>query len=215
MQSDNFKKQTGFSLLELAIALAVLAVLSGGVLKGRELLKSASVQATIADMASLETAISAFQARYAALPGDFAAAAAAGLGGKGGDGDGSIGSNIEIGQVFSHLQRAGFVQGSFTGMELTSSTSCPPSACMASPLGGTYLISNVLTGPSTPDGVLSILLGNNIAATQLAEMDRKMDDGNPTTGAIQVLGSFEKECVTGAAWDETNNNLCNAIYTLR
>jgi len=54
--------QRGFSLLELAIALAVLAILAGGVLKGRELLNSARVQATMTDIANLETALSAFQA---------------------------------------------------------------------------------------------------------------------------------------------------------
>lgn len=109
----------GFSLLELAIALAVLAVLAGGVLKGSELIQSAKAQSTVTEIASLDTALSAFEARYASLPGDFVGAGAAGLGAFSGNGNGVIDTGEEEGAVFEHLRRAGFIKGEYTAADLS------------------------------------------------------------------------------------------------
>lgn len=206
--------QQGFSLLELAISLAILALLSGGILKGREMIKSAKVQAVASDLNAIETAVSSFESRYSAMPGDFEAANAAGLGDTGGNGNGLI-DNDEAGNVFSQLALSGFIQGTYTATALDGGD-CPKTACLATPFGGTYLVSNSVAGINTQPETLTIGLGNQISASQLAELDRKLDDGNPLTGSIQVQNSDSTLCVTdGNHWDEANNPNCQAVYSLR
>lgn len=209
------KKQSGFSLLELAIALAVLAILAGGVLKGRELLNSARVQATLTDIANLETAISAFQARYSALPGDFIAADAAGLGAAtGGDGNGLI-EGIESCNVFAHLQLSGFIQGDFLP-GIDTNGECTPASSMENQFSGNYLLSNNQQGPNSRENAMTLLLGNAVPVAQLAEIDRKLDDGNPLRGSVQVLSGEETFCTSDDNnWDEVGGQPCAALYILR
>lgn len=210
----NRSRQTGFSLLELAIALAVLAILAGGVLKGRELLNSARVQATITDIANMETALSAFQARYSALPGDFVAAGAAGLGTNAGDGNGLI-EGDEVCAVFTHFQLSGFMQGDFTAGS-DAPGNCTPSSNLENQFSGRYQLSNTLEGANTRENALALLLGDQIPVSQLAEIDRKLDDGNPLRGNVQVLAGEEELCATEQGnWDETQGGVCAALYVLR
>lgn len=206
--------QRGFSLLELAIALAVLAILAGGVLKGRELLNSARVQATITDVANIETALSAFQARYSALPGDFTTAASAGLGISVGDGNGLI-EGEESCSVFSQLQLSGFIQGDFVAGS-TEAGDCTPQSNMENQFSNHYQLSNSLDGPNSREGAMSLMLGTAIPVAQLAEIDRKLDDGNPMRGAIQVLSGEESFCTTADGnWDENQGQPCTALYFIR
>lgn len=208
------KQQSGFSLLELAIALAVLAILAGGVLQGRELLNSARVQSTLTDIANLETALSAFQARYSALPGDFIAANAAGLGTDGGDGNGLIAGD-ESCDVFTHLQLSGFIQGDFTA-GADEDGNCTPASNMENQFNGNYLLSSTQQGPNSRENALTLQLGNAIPVSQLAEIDRKLDDGNPLRGAVQVLDGDQGICTTANGnWDEVNGVPCAGLYVLR
>jgi prepilin-type N-terminal cleavage/methylation domain-containing protein len=206
--------QSGFSLLELAIALAVLAILAGGVLKGRELLNSARVQATITDIANLETALSAFQARYAALPGDFIAANAAGLTNTGGNGNGLI-EGDESCNVFVHLQLSGFIQGDFTG-GTDESGNCTAASAMENQFSGQYSLDNTRQGPNSRENAMALLIGEAVPVAQLAEIDRKLDDGSPVRGAVQVLSGEEELCTTAnGEWDEAQGSSCGALYIIR
>lgn len=207
--------RNGFSLLELAIALAVLAVLAGGVLKGSELIQSAKVQSTATEVVNLDTALSAFEGRYSALPGDFAGATAAGLGSFSGNGNGLIDTAGEQGAVFEHLQRAGFIKGQYTSIELTGGN-CPETSCPASPLGGTFVIGSTLLSDDPANGAVQLLLGNATRSKKLAEIDRKLDDGKADSGDFLLLATEGNTCSTEAGlWDETSEGNCQAAYKLR
>ncbi|HEX4916461.1 MAG TPA: prepilin-type N-terminal cleavage/methylation domain-containing protein [Limnobacter sp.] len=207
------KSQSGFSLLELAIALAVLAILAGGVLKGRELLNSARVQSTIADLSALETAFAAFQSRYAAMPGDFIAVQAAGLGNFAGNGNGLIEGDEEC-QVFQHLQEAGFIQGNFQA-ETENTLACTRSQFMANQFGEEYRVSHLYEGPDSVENTLAIRIGQSVPVAQLAELDRKLDDGNPLRGTLQVDSTEVALCTTNNAWNEADGQPCTAYYFLQ
>ena len=67
-------RQSGFTLVEIAIVLVIIGLLLGGVLKGQELINSAKIKNLINDLNGLSTAVYAYQDRYRALPGDDAGA---------------------------------------------------------------------------------------------------------------------------------------------
>ncbi len=64
-------KNDGFSLVEVAIALIVIGVILGGVLKGRQLIENARMNVLMRNVDMYRVAFHLFQETYGALPGDF------------------------------------------------------------------------------------------------------------------------------------------------
>lgn len=63
-------KESGFTLVELAIVLVIIGLIIGGVLVGQDLIKAAEVRATISQIESYNAAVNTFRGRYNGLPGD-------------------------------------------------------------------------------------------------------------------------------------------------
>jgi prepilin-type N-terminal cleavage/methylation domain-containing protein len=64
------KRQGGFSLAELAIVLALFAILSGGFLLGSGMIAQARSKLLASEFEGLTIAVLVYAGRYAALPGD-------------------------------------------------------------------------------------------------------------------------------------------------
>lgn len=62
--------RAGFTITEMSIALVVIGLTIGGVMAGRSLMEAAAIQRMHASTNELITAISMFQNKYNALPGD-------------------------------------------------------------------------------------------------------------------------------------------------
>src|SRR6266436_5700444 len=60
----------GFTLVEIAIVLVIIGLLLGGILKGQEMITQARIKNAINDFNGVVTAITSYQDRYRALPGD-------------------------------------------------------------------------------------------------------------------------------------------------
>jgi prepilin-type N-terminal cleavage/methylation domain-containing protein len=122
-----------FTLIELAIVLTVIGLLVGGIVLGQALLGTSAIRASISDIQRIETAVTGFQTKYEALPGDFKIATSYwGTDADGcpthtnrvqktatcnGDGNGQLGnSNPELFRAWQHLASSAFYAGSFTGV---------------------------------------------------------------------------------------------------
>ena len=68
------RRQAGFTLLEIAIALVTIGLLFGATLAGQELVTGARVRNLIAQQDAVQAAYLAFQDRYRGYPGDYAQA---------------------------------------------------------------------------------------------------------------------------------------------
>jgi len=138
----NRYSRAGFTLLETAIVLLVIGLLSAGVLIGRDLVVAANVRMAIKQHETYVTAVRAFQDKYHCLPGDCAnasdywteASSAICYGTWWGNGDpvfpnvcnGNGNTRIEWGYptaaagevhgFWEQLALSGILQGSFTGV---------------------------------------------------------------------------------------------------
>ena len=193
MHQIQSKKQTGFTLIEIAIVLVIIGLLLGGVLKGQELITSARVRNIITQQDGIKAAFYGFQDRYRAMPGDYAQATA-NITGAGGIGNGngqieSAGAVVNSSQpqedilAWDHLSHAGFLNGSFIfAAAPTTATSPvnPYNAVLQLIHDGVYLDVAVPV-PSR----LNLKTGNQVPAEILAEIDRKIDDGNARLGVFR------------------------------
>ena len=176
------RRQSGFTLIEIAIVLVIIGLLLGGILKGQELITSARVRNIIAQMDGTKAAFYGFQDRYRALPGDFNAATTQIDGAtQDGTGDGVIDATESI-AVWDHLSHAGFINGTYVYASLESPTTTPNNAYGAriqlindaiyADAAGATARTNLKTGPQIPVNIL-------------AEIDRKIDDGNALRGSMR------------------------------
>jgi prepilin-type N-terminal cleavage/methylation domain-containing protein len=201
------KRQSGFTLVEIAIVLVIIGLLLGGILKGQELINSARVRNLADTNAGVQAAYYGFIDRYRQVPGDMVATLAAQMIGDsgitwGGDGNGQLaGSGVaatdwqEANAAWIHMTRAGFLQGTYSG-PVTDSTSYIAQAPKNS-FNGTmllartrdYSVSNPLGPPSGSSAYrLGFVLGNNIPVDIAQELDTKIDDQSPLTGTLRFTG---------------------------
>ena len=212
------QKQNGFTLIEIAIVLVIIGLLLGGVLKGQELIQSARVRNLISQQDGIKAAYFGFLDRFRAVPGDYNQAnpnIANVAGTSNGNNNGRIeasgaggGAIDEHIAVWEHLSKAGFINGSYTyaaGNETTTTAATNPYARYL------RLIYDTAYGTGTPAARHNLKTGNQVPSDILAEIDRKIDDGNPVGGTFQFslydggggngTAPTPANCYTATAWN--------------
>ena len=105
------KSLPGFSLLEVSIVFIIVGIMATGVMKGKELIKSARLQSVASQVRAYQSAVTVFRHTYSALPGDYDRATTS-LSAEciNGDGDGIISESESI-LFWEHLLAAGYIDG--------------------------------------------------------------------------------------------------------
>lgn len=200
------KKQGGFTLIEIAIVLVIIGLLLGGVLKGQELINTARVRALNNSVDGITAAWFSFQDRYRAFPGDYTQANTNILATlTNGDGNGRVITPAERGQLWAHLEAAGYVTGGYDGVAMADGAEyiCPVATCPDNGFGAgmNLAFGNQIRGGAAAVDSHELITGRGIPVEVIAELDRKVDDGEPETGAMQLgLG--------GTGWIAADSTAC-------
>jgi prepilin-type N-terminal cleavage/methylation domain-containing protein len=232
-------KSRGFTLVEIAIVLVIIGLLIGGILRGQELITAARVRNLIDQKTSIQAAHFGFLDRFRLLPGDLTVEQAA-LVNNGAMPDLEQPANglvlyWQSPAYFNNLAQAGFISCSQCMAKLTvfppnPTTTTNPTNIYGSPIW----VANGANGTNdawaylTPVGIIEprhfrMPTGGNVPSTILAEMDRKMDDGDPSGGKFRATsfnwGSITpfNTCVnttTYKAWIADDPGLCQGVSLL-
>ncbi len=193
----NKSRQSGFTLVEIAIVLVIIGLLLGGILKGQELINSARVRNMADQNSGIQAAYYGFIDRYRQVPGDWKqdeAEDAIGVKiGLGGNGNGVIeNSLVEGAAVWEQLSKAGFIQGSFN----PDGNATAPSN--EADYGSAFAPRNAFNGAivlARNDGFsdsvsatdrLNLHLGPQVPVNIARELDVKLDDSRPETGVLRL-----------------------------
>lgn len=187
----SFKKQAGFTLIEIAIVLVIVGLLLAGVLKGQEMIENGRVKAAANDLNGVAAAYSSYLDRYKRLPGDdglapaLVARGAAWAGMAAGDVNGVIAApaatafnpaGTEAEFFFRHLRAAGFLAGNPADVGLNA---LPTNAWG----GRTTVVSAAVQG--RPAARFLVCMGS-VPGKSAAALDVQLDDGRANQGSLRA-----------------------------
>jgi len=210
---------TGFTVVELAIVLAIIALILGGVFKGQALIDNARVRSLSTEVSGIQTAWYSFQERYRSIPGDFSKAgiqidSAA----TSGNGNGRIDDSQERAGVWQQLSMAGFISGQYDGSQAAAGTAtdvrCAAGTCPKNPYSGFYKITYSAQAADAESPSNEIFTGDQIPVNILSQLDLQLDDGMANSGRFRVHRSYAATCTRDGEWDVSSAN-ANCAGVLR
>jgi prepilin-type N-terminal cleavage/methylation domain-containing protein len=199
--------EAGFTLVEIAIVLVIIGLLLGGILKGQEMITQAKIKNAINDFNGLNVAVTSYQDRYRALPGDdpnadtrWTVQAPAK-----GDGNGVIAGKYnaiaaaaptsaeESNLFWQHLRIAGFVPGLTTG----AGSGSPPQNAAAGLVG----VQNAVAAGVGLGFTGLVICSSNLPDKVAIAVDTQIDDSNSATGQVraQLQASANEDLGTSPA----------------
>ncbi len=199
-------RQTGFTLIEIAIVLVIIGLLLAGVLKGQELIDSAKVKNLVTDFKNIPVFIYGYQDKYKALPGDDAGVTthlsgavactpnaanlcATGNGVLDGAWDAANDATSESNVFWQHVRLAGFATGSTT----IGDASYPQTNAVGGRIGIQSNNANFTTITSNAAGTAQtgmtgtyVICSAGILGKFAKQLDTALDNGDADSGAVRV-----------------------------
>ncbi|MBX3660012.1 MAG: type II secretion system protein [Ramlibacter sp.] len=183
-------RQSGFTLVEIAIVLVIVGLLLAGVLKGQELIENSRIKNIAKDMDTMAAAVNAYQDRYRGIPGDSATATTHTENGWGttaftaGNNNGQIGAANTTFTVGANENTMAMVSLMYAGF-ITGNPAAGAPAAIIRPQhagGGQLALSSSVFG-FTGRNVVCV---NNLTGKYAGALDRLLDDGDPTSGSVRA-----------------------------
>ena len=214
------RKQTGFTLVEIAIVLVIIGLLLGGILKGQEMITQAKIKNVVADFSGVSAAYYGYQDRYRAIPGDDPNALTRWTGATpavvAGNGNGVVAGTwnnagaacttaVEACSWWHHLRQAGFVSGSGPAQPFNAVTGL---------LGVQTGDGAAVTGPTLGGFSGLIVCSGNLPDKIAISVDTQMDDGVPNSGTVRGLLQTAPNPATAAAATPTYAETGTSVYLL-
>lgn len=200
-------RQTGFTLVEIAIVLIIVGLMLGGVMKGQELVDNAKVKNLTADFRNVPIYLYTYQDKFKSLPGDDAGVDAhlgaklCPSGCKATSSDAVQGNGVIEGvwnsmtktdesfRFWQHVRLAGLMTGP---TDVNDPDYLPRNA-----VGGQI---GITAGSASP---IATLRGNQVVCSRgilgkfVKQIDIVLDDGNPATGTMQAMPNAAATATAG------------------
>lgn len=200
--------RSGFTLVEISIVMVIISLIIGGVLVGQDMLRAASLRATMHQIEGYQSAMNNFRARFEGLPGDLATAQNHFAANKwpdavNGNGNGLIEDDDatvpvneysgEVVQFWYQLNAAGMIPERFD-LGNTLGTSFPKleagrGGIVAGAIDSSTNIWRLCAVSSTAANAM--VMENCLTPEEASTIDTKMDDGNPKLGSVTVAGGTD------------------------
>jgi prepilin-type N-terminal cleavage/methylation domain-containing protein len=208
-------KQTGFTLIEIAIVLVIIGLLLGGVLKGQELINSAKVKNLATDFKNIPVYIYGYQDKFRALPGDDAQAQSHVQGASNAQTPTTCNNNVapasgnctgnglidglwnsttltdEVQLFWQHVRLAGLAPGPTAGVTDYRPTNASGGIIgiqSGSSQAGYFPIKDG-SNPANPIRGTYIVCSDGILGKFAKQLDIQMDDGQTNTGSMMAITS--------------------------
>ncbi len=208
------RRQSGFTLIEIAIVLVIIGLLLGGILKGQELINSARVKNLATDFRNIPVFIYAYQDKFRALPGDDNAAVAhvsgtsAPAGATLGNGiiNGAWDSDTNTDESFlfwEHIRKAGLAPGPTSIAALDYE--------QLNAVGGRVGIQSAKPFTTMNSGTWFIC-SSGITGKLAKQLDVQLDDGDTDAGAVQAGATADGTAVANGSLDDaTPYTVCMGV----
>jgi len=209
------RRQSGFTLIEIAIVLVIIGLLLGGILKGQELINSARVKNLATDFRNIPLFIYGYQDKYRALPGDDAAVVAhLGANATSGTAGATLGNGAIDG---AWNQAAPSTAESFLFWQHVRLAGLAPGA--TSTAAGDYAPTNSVGGrigvqsaaPFTGMTGTYFICSAAIQGKYVKQLDTQLDDGDTAQGSLRAGTALPAAVATADIVDATPYTVCMGI----
>jgi prepilin-type N-terminal cleavage/methylation domain-containing protein len=223
------QRQSGFTLIEIAIVLVIIGLLLGGILKGQELINSARVKNLGTDFRNIPLFIYGYQDKFKALPGDDPlvvtnlAGATLATTPAGTQGNGVINGNWNSATVtdeshlfWQHVRLAGLAPG-----VTTVGPGYLPTNASGGTIGiqsGTTVVASapVVGADGNAIGGAYVICSTGILGKFVKQLDTQVDDGNTAAGSMMATETTgyaigAAATATAAIDDATTYTVCMGV----